>query len=170
MPLKNWMRSYGWFPLLLAACGVSLVFAQEPAPQIFFLHLKLESNQVSLVSASVAPGTLKRFSEHRPALDLEVATSDGQVLWTNNVANPSIRHLEYEDPGHPGEIISKEVQLTNTEFMVRVPAFRDAHHVNFYLAQSSAETNAAVAHPSGANVPAAQRKAAGTVMLPQTAK
>src|ERR1019366_2018364 len=170
MPLKNWMRSYGWFPLLLAACGVNLVFAQAPAPQIFFLHLKLESNQVSLVSASVAPGTLKRFSEHRPALDLGVVTSDGQVLWTNNVANPSIRHLEYEDPDHPGEIISKEVQLTNTEFMVRVPAFRDAHHVNFYLAQSSADTNAAAAHPLETTVPAPQRKAVGTVMLPQTAK
>jgi hypothetical protein len=170
MPLKNWMRRYGWFPLLLAACGLNLVFAQESAPQIFFLHLKLESNQVSLVSASVAPGTLKRFSESRPAFDLEVATSTGQVLWTNNVADPSVRHLEYEDPDHPGEIISKEVQLTNTEFTVRVPVFRDAHHVNFYLAQSSAETNAAGANPSVANLPAPQRKVLGTVMLPPQAR
>lgn len=168
MPLKDWLRSYAWFPLLLAACGMNLAFAQDPAPRILFLHLKLESNQVSLVSASVAPGTLKRFSEHRPALDLEVATSDGQVLWTNNVASPSIRHLEYEDPDHPGEISSKEVPLTNTEFMVRVPVFADAHQVNFYWTQSSVETNAAAARPSVANGP--PRKPCGTVVLPPTAR
>jgi hypothetical protein len=164
------LRRSGWPLLLLAACGTNLVYAQESSPQICFLHLKLVSNQVSLVSASISPGTLKRFSEHRPALDLEVATSAGQVLWTNNVADPSIRRLEYEDPDHPREIISKEVQLTNTEFTVRVPLFRDAHHVNFYLSQPPAGTNAAEASPAVANVSAPQRKVLGTVMLPQQAK
>src|ERR1039458_3540420 len=163
------MRKYVCLTLLLGACGATLVFAQESPSQILFLHLILQSNQVSLVSAAVTPGRLKVFPEHRAALDLEVATSAGQVLWTNNVADPSIRHLEYEDPDHPGEIISKEVQLTNTEFTVRVPVFRDAHHVNFYLAQSSAETNAAGANPSVANLSVPQRKVLGTVMLPPQA-
>ena len=136
------MRRYGWFPLLLAACGITAVFAQESPPKILFLHLKMESNQVSLVKASVAPGTLKRFSQRRPSLDLEVATSAGQVLWTKTVANPSIRHLEYENPDHPGEIISKEVQVTNGEFTVRLPVIQNAHQVNFYLPRSTAGTNA----------------------------
>lgn len=160
------MRRYSWLFLLPATCGANLVFAQESSPKIIFLHLKLDSNQVSLVSASVSPGTLKRVSEHQPALDLEVATSVGQVLWTNNVANPSLRHLEFEDPDHPGEILSKEVQLTNTEFTVRIPVFREAHHVNFYRSESSAGTNAAAAKLSVANLPAPPRTALGTVLLP----
>jgi hypothetical protein len=164
------MRRRIWLPLLLAAGGTNLMFAQEAAPKIFFLHLRLESNQVSLVSASVAPGTLKRFPEHRPALDLEVATAADQVLWTNNVADPSIRRLEYEDPNHPGEIISKEVQLTNTEFTVRVPAFTNADHVNFYQSPSSAGTNVPGANPSLASLPVPPRTMLGTVQLPQEGK
>jgi hypothetical protein len=170
MPSEKWMRKLVCLTLLLGACGANVVFAQESPPQIFFLHLKLQSNQVSLVSASVAPGRLKVFPERRAALDLEVATSAGQVLWTNSVADPSFRHLEYEDPDHPGQIISKEVQLTNTEFTVRVPVIRDAHHVNFYLSQSLAGTNAAGANPLSAHLPAPQRRDLGSVILPPATK
>jgi hypothetical protein len=168
MPFEKWMRKYVCLTLLLGVCGANLVFAQESPPQILFLHLKLQSNQVSLVSASVTPGKLKVFPEHRAALDLEVTTSAGQVLWTNSVADPSFRHLEYEDPDHPGQIISKEVQLTNAEFTVRVPVIRDAHHVNFFLSRSSAETNAAGANPLTAHLPSPQRMDLGSVVLPPT--
>src|SRR4051812_46912541 len=96
--MQNWRRA---LPLLVVV-NLGRVFAQESPSRIVFLHLKLESNQVSLVSASVAPGRLKRFSERHPALDLEVATTNGLVLWANNVAAPSVRRFEYEDPEHPG--------------------------------------------------------------------
>src|SRR5215471_14955404 len=135
------MTTAGWaikkvcLTLLLGAYGAGVVRAQETPSQIFFLHLKLQSNQVSLVSASVSSGRLKVFSQNHAALDVEVATSAGQVLWTNRVADPSIRHLEYEDPDHPGQIISKEVQQTNAEFTIRVPVVPNAHHVNFHLLQ-----------------------------------
>ena len=171
MPLTTLlMRRCGWLLLMLATCETVVVFAQESSPQILFLHLKLENNQISLVEASVAPGTLKRLSARQPSFDLEVASSSGQVLWTNTVANPSIRHLEYEDPNHPGEIISKGVQLTNTEFTVRVPAFTNAHHVNFYQWQSSAGTNAMEANPLVASLPLPQRMVLGSVTLPQEVK
>lgn len=170
MTPAKWIKKCVCLTLLLGACGANLVCAQEPPSQIFFLHLKLQNNQVSLVSASVAPGRLKVFSEHDAALDLEVATSAGQVLWTNSVADPSFRHLEYEDPDHPGQIINKEVQLTNAEFAVRVPVIRDAHHVNFYLSRSSAGTNAAGANPLAAQLPSPQRMDLGSVVLPPTTK
>jgi hypothetical protein len=155
--------------LLFTCGGIGLVSAQESPPKIVFLHLKLESNQVSLVSSSVAPGRLKRFPEQRPALDLEVATAAGQVLWTNNVADPSIRHLEYEDPDHPGQIIGKEVQTTNRDFTVRIPALRDANQVNFYLPPSPVGTNEVTANSSTTNA-SPPRKLVGSVVLPPEAK
>ncbi len=164
------MRKCSWFALLLAAGAVDSLCAQEPPPQIFFLHLKLESNQVALVSAALAPGKLKQISEPHPAFDLEVTTAAGLVLWTNNVADPSRRHLEYEAPDHPGQILNQEVQLTNTEFSVRVPVFPDAHQVNFFLVPALTETNGAAVRPLVGNVPAPSRKAIGTILLPSTAK
>jgi hypothetical protein len=155
---------------MLAVCGTSLLFAQESSPKILFLHLKLESNQVSLVTTSVASGTLKKFSGQGPSLELEVVTSAGQVLWSNTVANPSIRHLEFEDPDHPGEISSKEVQVTNAEFTVRVPVFQNAHHVNFYQSHASAGTTAQAANPSVASLPLTRRTILGTVTLPPEVK
>ena len=169
LPAK-WMRKCGCLTLLLGACGVSLISAQESQSQILFLHLTLQSNQISLVSAAVAPGRLKVFSEHSAALELEVATSAGQVLWTNSVTDPSLRHLEYEDPDHPGQIISKAIQLTNAEFTVRVPVIRDAHHVNFYLWRSLAGTNAAGVNPLAAQRPSPKRMDLGSVVLPPTTK
>ena len=164
------MRKFVYLSLLLGVCAGNLVIAQESPPQILFLHLKLQSNQVSLVSASVAPGRLKVFPEHRAALDLEVVTSAGLVLWTNSVADPTFRHLEYEDPDHPGQILSKEVQLTNPEFTVRVPVFRDAHHVRFYVMRSSAETNGAGARPMAGHLTPPQRRDLGSVVLPPAIK
>lgn len=170
MVTLNWTRIFLCLALVLAACGVNRVFAQASPPQIYFLRLNLQSNQVSLVSASVAPGTLKVFPAQDAVLDLEVATSAGQVLWTNRVANPSIRHLEYEDPDHPGQILSKEVQLTNTEFTVRIPVIRDAHHVNFYLPQTMAGTNATGANPSAAQLTSPARRGLGSIELPPAIK
>jgi len=164
----NWIRKQFCLTLLLGACGASVIYAQESPSQIFFLHLKLQSNQVSLVSASVATGRVKVFSEQHAALNLEVATSAGQLLWTNRVADPLLRHLEYEDPDHPGQIIDKVVQLTNAEFTVRVPVIRDAHHVNFYWSRRAPATNAAGANPSAAQLPAPQRTDLGSVLLPPT--
>ena len=170
MLLTTLMRKWVWCSLVLAVCGTSQVFAQAAPPRIAFLHLKLDSNQVTLVSASVSPGVLKRLPEYRAAIDLELATSAGLVLWSNSVPDPSLRHLEYEDPEHPGEIINKVVQLTNTEFTVRVPVLPDAHHVNFFLSQPAFGTNVTGARSLAANTPPTQRTALGTVMLPAETK
>ena len=169
MALTTFTQRCGWFLLFLAACPLA-VNAQLSSPKILFLHLKLESNQVSMVKASLAHGTLKRFSERPPSLDLEVATSVGEVIWTNRVADPSIRRLEYEDPVHPGEVIGKEVHLTNVEFTVRVPVFPNADHVSFYRTEPPAGTNAPAARPSGAAQQPAQRKRLGVVTLPAELK
>jgi hypothetical protein len=166
MASLSWTRKVVFLALVLGTCGAGWAFAQELPPQICFLHLSLESNQVSLVSATVAPGKLKVFPAQDAVLGLEVATAAGQVLWTNRVADPSFRHLEYEDPDHPGQILSKEVRLTNTEFTVRIPVMRDAHHVNFYRLNSSSTTNGAGANPSTAQVTSPARQELGSVELP----
>ena len=152
--------------LFLALVGTAVVSAQESPPQIVFLRLKLESNQVSMVEASVVPGTLKRISEAHAALELEVVTADGQVLWTNAVADPALRHLEFEDPAHPGEIISKDIQLTNSEFTVRVPVLRNAHQVNFFRSHQLAGTNEPAAKNVTTGVSSARRTSLGAVTLP----
>ena len=170
MPLRTLIHRSGWFFLLLVVFGITAVSGQEAPSKIFFLHLKMESNRVSLVNASVAPGKLKPASARRPSLELVVATADGQVLWTNTVANPSIRHLEYEDPDHPGEILSKEVQVTNIEFTVRVPAFEKAHQVDFYLPHSPSGTNALTKDGSTAARGPSQRTRLGAVVLPEQLK
>jgi hypothetical protein len=174
MTLEGRIPKLCWLGLMLtviqAGQALGQALGQANSAKIAFLHLKMESNQVTLLSASVSPGVLKRLPDYRAAIDLEVANAAGQVLWANRVANPLIRRLEFEDPEHPGVILNKLVQLTNAEFTVRVPVLPGSHHVNLYAQQAAPGTNTAPAAPSVVNAKAPPRKRLGTVLLPQENK
>ena len=166
MPVSTFVHQCFALLVLLAVGRGTAASAQEASPQILFLHLKLQSNQVALVSASTVLGTLKRIPATHGALDLEVATAAGQVLWTNSVADPALRRLEYEDPANPGQILAKEVPATNAEFMVRVPAFPNAHHVKFFRKPAPVGTNAPANKNGAGAVSSDPRTPLGVVTLP----
>ncbi len=103
---------------LLCCCAV-----QAQTEGIWFLHFRMTSNHVVLVSQKKTPGTLKRsrVAEAPRALELELESANGAKLWTQSLDDPAVRRLEYEDPAEPGRLRVREVTLTNVEFTVRVP-------------------------------------------------
>src|SRR3569832_2364384 len=95
------------FLLVFFLTAVGVAAYADKKPSILFLHLRYANNQFSIVKKSVVPGTAKTsLNPHGPKLDLELASSDGTVLWSDSVGDPSIRHFESEDPVHPGQLIS----------------------------------------------------------------
>jgi hypothetical protein len=138
----------------------------EDAPQILFLTLKLEKDQVSLIRSATAPGTLKPSVTHPQGLEMELTSGAGQLLWRQSVTDPSIQRLEYEDPDHPGRIVMKVVQLTNVEFTVRVPALTNAQRLHFYQSSAFSSTNAAASSAPREKAIAESRRSLGHVTLP----
>ena len=96
--------------------------AEEP-DQILFLHLKIKGDGVTCLSSSTTPGRLKTpvATERRGTLYLELVSTNGAAVWSDVIADPAVRRLEYEDPDHPGTLKIKEINLTEREFAVRVP-------------------------------------------------
>ncbi len=148
--------------LLLSLAAAMRAAAQDAVPRMLFLHLKMETNQVSLLGASVAPGKARPAAGEASQLQVEIADAAGQLLWTNSVSDPTVRRLEYEDPEHPGSILHKDVQMTNVEFVVRAPALANARQVSFFSSRSAAATNSP---PLKQAIPA-QRTPLGVVTLP----
>ena len=129
---KAYRISDGLLVLLLFCAGVSSA-QTNGEPKILFLHLKLKSQTVSLVETVTRPGTLKRPRD--PAADelhYELLSGTGESLWKAAVPDPSVRHLEYEDPSGSGNLKRKSIPLDEAEFTVRVPLVSKARQVEFY--------------------------------------
>jgi hypothetical protein len=112
--------------LAVAVFAGCLVCAGEP-DQILFLHLKIQGDAITCLDSSVRPGRLKTpvATERKGSIYLELVSTNGAAVWSEVIADPAVRRLEYEDPAHPGTLKIKEVNLTETEFTVRVPFRRD---------------------------------------------
>jgi hypothetical protein len=105
----------------------------DGGPGILFLHLKVTNQVVSLVEANIRPGVLKPGPEgDSAALHCELVSDAGKSLWKGSVADPTVRHLEYEDPAHPGKLQHRVVQVDAAEFTLRVPVLPEARRVDFY--------------------------------------
>lgn len=136
-PLKLPGRLGKGFAFLLAFSWL-LWAAPLPAqtnsgPQILFLHLKLTNQVISLVEANVRPGVLKPASNSEAdGVEFELVSTAGAVFWKGAMANPSVRHVEYEDPPHSGQLRRKAIPLDEAEFTVRVPVVPGATRVDFY--------------------------------------
>ncbi len=120
--------------LILALLGCAAVRAAEPPSGILFLHLRMTNGQVVLIDQVKTRGTLKGRGNGSPArgLQLELHSATGRTLWSHVIDDPASRRLEYEDPGNPGKILSREITLTNVDFTVRVPARADARSAVLY--------------------------------------
>jgi len=123
------------FACLVAAPLVRGEGEDEEPSKILVLQLRLKSNDVSLVKASLAPGTLKMPrvpKEKLQGLEVRGLSEAGDVLCSRVVDDPSQRRLEYEDPWHPGQL--KRIVLDDDDalFVVRVPWIKELSTLQFH--------------------------------------
>ena len=135
--------SLGHRTVLLALLCLAGAWAAEAQtnqqPQILFLHLVVTNQAVSLVDSNLRPGVLKPGLEaDSTSLFYELVSEAGATLWKGSMADPSVRHLEYEDPANPGKLQRKSVQLDKAEFTLRVPFHQAAQRINFFKLPSGA--------------------------------
>jgi len=120
----------------VAAFAVALIghAAEEPASQILFVQVRVKDGAYSIVSATNVSGALKtrRGAPREKDFQLVLEDKDGRELWTDSLADPTVRRLEYEDPARPGVIQVKEVKLSEAEFTVRAPARAGRRHLAIY--------------------------------------
>jgi hypothetical protein len=108
--------------------------ASPDGPRILFLHLKVTDSSATLLDSSVEPGSVKqrRVQESPLHIQFDVTSPTGQRLWSGDVEDPQVRHLEYEDPDHPGQIRSRVVRTGEGEVMIRFPLVENGSVVEFY--------------------------------------
>ncbi|MFA5834515.1 MAG: hypothetical protein WDA22_13640 [Bacteroidota bacterium] len=68
----------------------------------------------------------------QPGIFFEVLSQNGSLLFKNNLKDPSIQHLEYEDPENPGRLLSKDIRQNDVEFTIRIPYKWEMSRVEFY--------------------------------------
>jgi len=119
--------------------GGSMLLAQtNAAPQIWFLHLKIRDQAVTLLDTSTRPGVLKRQLELAPAgIRYELVSAAGTCLWKGTIPDPVVRHIEYEEPAGSGVLKRKSVAVNEAEFVVRIPVLPEAKRLNFYRLEPS---------------------------------
>jgi hypothetical protein len=146
-------------PVLVCLAGGWASSAQtNPPPQILFLHLVISNQIVSLVDSNLRPGVLKPAPEaDSTGLFYEQVSESGATLWKGSTADPTVRHLEFEDPTKPGELQRKTVQLDKAEFMLRIPFHPTARRLNFFKLPAG---------PPGTVQPAVTRVSFGSITLP----
>ena len=154
----------GWW--LAAGLGVVGLLTPTPTraqtnstPQILFLHLKLTNQTVTLVDSVTRPGVLKPPRDAAvDDLHYELFSASSASLWKAAVANPSILHLEYEEPPGSGQLKRKTVVLDEAEFTARVPLVPEAKQIEFYRLEPSV--------PNAKGERALTRRSLGTLRLP----
>ena len=110
---------------------------ESPRSEILFLHLRLDTNGVALVSRTVRPGRFKGESS-RGAIEIEVGDGAGRVLYRGRARDPLVERFEYEDPDEPGKILVKEVRLQSGEMMLRLPRREEARVMRVYRRRAAA--------------------------------
>ena len=127
--------------LALALLAPSAAWSQEikePARNgLVFLHLKVDTNGVALVSRTVRPGRYKG-GPTRGALEYEIGDGAGRVLFQGRARDPLVERYEYEDPDEPGKIRVKEVRRESAEIVVRVPRKDEARVMRVYRRRPAA--------------------------------
>lgn len=130
------------FLILVFAAG-RLFGADEPPrqPGILFVHLRINDGVFSVVGTTNAPGVLKspRNAVAPRGYHLVLEDGSGRELWWQSLADPTVRRLEYKDPDNPRALKVKEVRLTETECVVRVPDVPGQRRLVLYRVRGPAE-------------------------------
>ena len=109
----------------------STTYSQD---SIVFLHLRLKNDTITLIKSTIRPGVLKqpRMGNDPTGIVFEVMSQRDSLLFKNNLKDPSILHVEYEDPNDPTRLLSKKILKNDVEFTVRIPYKKEMHRVYFY--------------------------------------
>lgn len=122
-----------WITAVFLFTPVSVNADDSPsASKIAFLRLLADSTGFRLVDATIVNGSLKspRGESIRKEYSYELVGIDSTVLFKGTFENPLNNRYEYEDPEHPGQFLSKTVELTRTEITIRVPFSTDIQELN----------------------------------------
>ncbi|HTG44976.1 MAG TPA: hypothetical protein VK633_10640 [Verrucomicrobiae bacterium] len=124
------------FRFTLLICLGTIVFSHgaeatdlDIREQILFLHLRSDTNGLQLLRATVRPGHLKRAMQ-QGTFEIETIARSGTILHTNQISDPTIQRLEFEDPATPGKILQKKI--VQREFTLRLPYNAAAGSLRFY--------------------------------------
>lgn len=113
----------------------------ESSGQIAFLTVKVDPDGVTLLESRLVDGTVKerRAANRVTGLRYEMVSDQSQILSYDVIADPLIRHLEYEDPDQPGRLISKTIQLDEAVITIRVNYTDPTDRLKFYKVAQSAD-------------------------------
>ena len=113
--------------------------------QMAFLHLRWESNSITLLSTELRPGRLKGPVPGDNRLRIQLSDAQGRSLWQSPLTDPRTTRYEFPAPGDtPRAIQSRTVTTASAECVVRVPVRADGAELVIL----------AVTSPSGALAPA----------------
>ncbi len=133
-----------WMAALLFFAPISVVAENIPATsKIAFLRLQVDSTGFRLIDATVVDGSFKspRDESINKEYSYELVGIDSTVLFKGAFENPLIKRYEYEDPEHPGQLLSKTVELSRTEITVRVPFSTNIQKLNIHRLADSANSS-----------------------------
>ncbi len=126
--------------------------------KILFLRLSIQNDSIALVRSSIRPGVLKQGegSGRGSGIEYQCRSASGQIVATGIIADPSIRHYEYEDPEHPGILKTTHVKLKSAQFTLRLALKENLSRVEFYRVASD---------PNAGVLPKATRTFLGTIEI-----
>lgn len=120
--------------------------------QMAFLHLRWESNSVTLLSSEVRPGRLKAPAPGDSRHRIQLSDAQGRPLWQSPLTDPRTTRYEFPAQAAPsGAIASRTVTAGSAECVVRVPVRADGAEVLILSGPSPAVGPA----PAGLNVASA---------------
>lgn len=110
-------------------------------PGILFLHLKLQQDKtLKLVNSIIRPGELKppANTDITDGIHYELLDAAGKSLWHAAIADPERHVVEHADHANDGKLKQFRVELSDAEFMVRMPVRTNAVQVEFYRLTATA--------------------------------
>ncbi len=151
-------RLRGWlFALLVGALFTIPAFGADSDDRILFIHLRWETNQVSIVSAETRPGRLKASRREEGGLLVQLADSRGTVLAGLAVEDPRVRRYEFPSSTTNG-LARLVVSSPAVDRMIRI-ALPDTARELILLGEPSSGPQTTEVRPSSAasNRPVLQR-------------
>jgi hypothetical protein len=120
--------------MLLLTASLPLAATEVDSSGIVFLQFRMDKDGVSLIEASVVPGSIKerRAGASPKAVYYEVESRDGSVIVDGSFDDPLVRRIEYEDPDSPGELKSEVIELAEARFVLRLNHSPDIESISFY--------------------------------------
>lgn len=157
------VNRWGWFVGVSVLAGV-LSAAAQSRDQMMLVHLRWESNQVSVLRAEVVPGRLKQPIAREGAFLVRLADAQGNSVWSSYLQDPHALRFEFPDEGSAGKLKRIELTAPTMDTMVKVPVKDKA--VEFQLLGAPTAVRPAGGAASAlVNIPGEPANAARPILL-----